>query len=208
MVRSLDMNPVYQSLRMALSQADADLAAIRGQMNAQQSVIGQLRGRVQAVPEVEAELVRLNRDYEINKKQYDTLVQRLESARLSEQAEQSTDNVKFRVIEPPVLPVKPSGPPRKLLTLLVLAAAAAAGLGVAVLMVLLHPTVASRSVLEKIAGIPVVGTISSALRPDQLALQRRQMLLVGAAVSSLLFICVLNLLLSEPLRALLRSGKG
>jgi len=29
MVRSLDMNPVYQNLRLALSQADADLAALK-----------------------------------------------------------------------------------------------------------------------------------------------------------------------------------
>jgi len=104
MVRSLDMNPVYQNLRLSLSQADADLAAIRGQMQAQQALIGELRGRVEAIPEVEAELARLNRDYEVNKQQYDTLVQRLESAKISEQAEQSADNVKFRVIEPPIVP--------------------------------------------------------------------------------------------------------
>ena len=110
MVRSLDMNPVYQSLRLSLSQADADLAAVRGQMQAQQAVVAELRSRVEAIPEVEAELARLNRDYEINKKQFDTFLQRLESAKISEQAEQSNDNVKFRVIEPPSVPVKPSGP--------------------------------------------------------------------------------------------------
>ena len=81
MMRSLNMNPVYQNLRMQLSQADADLAEMRGQIGAQQSVIADLRSRVDAIPEVEAELARLNRDYEVNKKQYDTLLQRLESAR-------------------------------------------------------------------------------------------------------------------------------
>jgi hypothetical protein len=43
MVRSLDMNPVYQNLRLSLSQADADLAAVRGQMQAQQAVVAELR---------------------------------------------------------------------------------------------------------------------------------------------------------------------
>ena len=43
MVRSLDMNPVYQNLRLALSQADADLAAVRGQIQAQQGLVGGLR---------------------------------------------------------------------------------------------------------------------------------------------------------------------
>ena len=68
MVRSLDMNPVYQNLRLSLSQADADLAEMRGQMAAQQAVIADLRSRVNAIPEVEAELSRLNRDYEVNKR--------------------------------------------------------------------------------------------------------------------------------------------
>ena len=140
MVRSLDMNPVYQNLRLALSQADADLAAVRGQIQAQQGVVGGLRSRVQAIPEVEAELSRLNRDYEINKQQYDTLLQRLESAKISEQAEQSSENVKFRIIEPPMVPVKPSGPMRMQLNLLVLFAAFGAGIGLAVLLALLHPT--------------------------------------------------------------------
>ena len=70
---------------------------------------------------------RLNRDYEINKQQYDTLLQRLESAKISEQAEQSADNVKFRVIEPPIVPVRPSGPDRVALNALVLLAALGAG---------------------------------------------------------------------------------
>jgi len=83
MARSLDLNPVYQNLRMSLSQADADLAELRGQMAAQQAVIADLRSRVDAIPEVEAELTRLSRDYEVNKQQYDTLLQRLESAKIS-----------------------------------------------------------------------------------------------------------------------------
>ena len=141
MVRSLDMNPVYQNLRLALSQADADLAAIRGQMAAQQASIAELRSRVDAIPEVEAELARLNRDYEVNKRNYDTLVQRLESAKISESAEQSADNVKFRVIEPPIVPFKPSGPERAMLNVMVLLAALGAGIGLAVLLAQLRPTI-------------------------------------------------------------------
>jgi polysaccharide chain length determinant protein (PEP-CTERM system associated) len=37
LVRSLDMNPVYQNLRLALSQADADIAELRGQMASRNS---------------------------------------------------------------------------------------------------------------------------------------------------------------------------
>ncbi len=80
-----------------------------------------------AVAEGEAELARLNRDYEVNKRNYDTLVQRLESARISESAEQSADNLKFRVIEPPIVPDKPGGPKRLEMNVMVLIAALGAG---------------------------------------------------------------------------------
>jgi len=207
-VRSLDMNPVYQNLRLALSQADADLAALRGQIQAQQAVVADLRSRINAIPEVEAELARLNRDYEVNKRQYDTLLQRLESARISEEAEQSDDNVKFRVIEPPAVPVKPSGPPRPALNAVVLAVALAAGLGLAALLALMHPTFATRDLLEKVTGVRVVGTITAALSTDRVRWYHRQSLLVGGAFSLLLIVFALNHVLSEPLRAMLRSVTG
>jgi polysaccharide chain length determinant protein (PEP-CTERM system associated) len=207
-VRSLDMNPVYQNLRLGLSQADADLAAVRGQMQAQQAVIGQLRNRVEAIPEVEAELARLNRDYEINKRNYDTLVQRLESAKISESAEQSADNVKFRVIEPPIVPFKPSGPERAILNTVVLLAALGAGIGLAVLLAQLRPTFTARDVLQRITGVPVIGTISAAIQEAVVPWYRRQGLMVGAAVSLLVVVFLLNLILTTPLRTALRAVTG
>jgi len=107
-------------------------------------------------PKSKPELVRLNRDYEVNKTQYDTLLQRLESARISESAEQNTDSVKFRVIEPPTVPIKPSGPVRPMLDSLVLLAALGAGLGLAILIAQMHPTFTTRDLLQKVTGIRVL----------------------------------------------------
>jgi polysaccharide chain length determinant protein (PEP-CTERM system associated) len=204
-VRSLDMNPVYQNLRLSLSQADADLAAIRGQLQAQNALIGELQARVQAVPEVEAELARLNRDYEVNKRNYDTLLQRLESARISESAEQSADNVKFRVIEPPLVPFKPSGPERAILNTLVLLASLGAGIGLAIALGQLRPTFATRELLQKVSGVPVIGAITTAVRGALVPWYRRQGVMVGTAVGLLLVAFLLNLVLNAPLRAALRA---
>jgi polysaccharide chain length determinant protein (PEP-CTERM system associated) len=205
MVRSLDMNPVFQNLRLQLSQADADIAELRGQMAAQQAVVAELRSRVNTIPEVEAELARLNRDYEVNRQQYDTLLTRLESAKISQEADQNTDNVKFRIIEPPSLPVKPSGPNRPVLNTMVLLASLAAGLGVAILLGQLHPTFSTRDILQKVAGIPVLGAISAALREEVVPWYRRQSTLVAGAAALLVAAYGLNLLLTEPLRVALRS---
>jgi polysaccharide chain length determinant protein (PEP-CTERM system associated) len=202
------MNPVYQNIRLQLSTADADLASVRGQMDAQQRLISELRARVNAVPEVEAELARLNRDYEVNKRQYDTLLERLESAKISEQAEQSSENVKFRVIEPPTVPFKPSGPHRATLNSLVLLAALAAGIGLAILLGQLHPTFSTRDTLQRIAGIPVVGSITTAVHEIMLPWYRRESVLVGGAVVLLIAVFALNVALTEPIRAALRLVAG
>jgi len=208
MVRSLDMNPVYQNLRMQLSQADADLAALRGQLSAQQALVSDLQSRVKAVPEVEAELSRLNRDYEVNKRNYDTLVQRLESARISESAEESADNVKFRVIEPPIVPFKPSGPERAILNTLVLFAALGAGVGLAAVLGQMRPTFTTRDVLQKVTGVRVIGAITLAVQQAFVPWYRRQGTMIGAAISLLVVVFVLNLLLTTPLRAALRAVTG
>jgi polysaccharide chain length determinant protein (PEP-CTERM system associated) len=205
LARSLDTNPVYQNLRMSLSQADADLAELRGQIGAQRAVIADLRSKVNAIPEIEAELSRLNRDYEVNKEQYDTLLQRLESAKISQQADQNTDNVKFRIIEPPTVPVKPSGPNRPLLDSMVLLAALAAGVGIAVLLAQLHPTFTNRETLQRLAGIPVLGSLSAAVREAFVPWYRRQSTLVAGAAALLVAAYVLNILLTEPMRAALRQ---
>ena len=177
-------------------------------MAAQQAVVADLRSRVNSIPEVEAELARLNRDYEVNKQQYDTLLQRLESAKISQSADQNTENVKFRIIEPPTMPVKPSGPIRPLLNTMVLLAALAGGIGLAVLLTQLHPTFTTREVLQKIAGIPVLGPLSLAFQNEFVPWYRRQSTLIGASAALLLVVYVLNIVLTEPLRSALRHLTG
>lgn len=208
LVRSLDMNPVYQNLRLALSQADADLAEIRGQISGQQGAVADLRSRVNTIPEVEAELSRLDRDYAVNRQQYDTLLQRLESAKISEQAEQSSENVKFRVIQPPTLPAAPSGPVRLLLDAAVLVAALGGGVVLAGMLALLHPTFSTRDMLQRIGGVPVLGSITAASSEGSVPWYRRQSILAGGALGLLLAVFVLNVLMSEPLRAVFRKISG
>ena len=118
------------------------------------------------MPEIEAELARLNRDYEINKQQYDTLAQRLESARISESAEQNVENVKFRVIEPPIVPVQAERSGARLaLNSLVLLAAIAAGVGLAVLLAqLVSDLHVPGTCWRRSPGVPVIGSITAALQ--------------------------------------------
>ena len=208
MMRSLDMNPVYQSMKISLSQADAELAEVRGQISAQEQAIGGLRSRMDAIPQVEAELAQLNRDYQVNKAQYDQLLQRLESARISQRADQSTGDVKFRVIDPPTMPNVPSGPERTLLSALVLLASLGAGLGFALLLQQIRPVFSTKDTLRQVTGLPVLGSVTAAVLHSFVPWYRRQTALVGGALAALLAAFLLNLLLQQNLRGMLRNLLG
>ena len=69
----LAANPVYQGIRMQLSQADVEVAALRRQVSDQQARIEETRKMINVAPEVEAEYARLNRDYDVTRGQYQAL---------------------------------------------------------------------------------------------------------------------------------------
>ena len=80
-------NPIYQSIQLALNQVDVEIAGLKGELSDHQQKVTELRRMVDTMPQVEAEYARLNRDYNVNKAQYTALVERLEKARLGEEAE-------------------------------------------------------------------------------------------------------------------------
>jgi len=159
-MNSLDLNPVYQSLKISISEANAELSELSEQISAAESSVAYLRRMVDTIPEVEAQLARLNRDYEVNQTQHTALLQRFESARLSEEAEFSNEEIKFRIIEPPVVPLKPVGPNRVLFATVVLLAGFAIGGALAYLLNLVNPVFNSIDDLRQILKLPVLGSIS------------------------------------------------
>jgi polysaccharide chain length determinant protein (PEP-CTERM system associated) len=205
---SLDLNPVYQNMRISLSQAETELAELRGQIGTQQQLVTALRGRLDAIPEVEADLLRLTRDYDVNKRQYEELLQRLDSARISEQADQNTEDVKFRVIEPPAVPLAPSGPPRVTLSALVLLGSIAAGLLLAFLLQQIRPVFSTRDALRQVTGLPVIGAVTVAIAEAFVPWYRRQVTLVSGALLALIAVFLLNVLLQDNVRAALRNLVG
>lgn len=152
-------NPVYQNIQLALNQADVEIAAMRRELGDRQSKIAELRRLVDTAPEVEAEFARLNRGYDITRAQYAALVDRLEKARLGEEAE-ATGSVRFEVIDPPNARFQPVAPDRLKLTAVVLIAGLGAGFGVAFLLHQMKPVFTSGRTLREITGLPVLGVVS------------------------------------------------
>jgi hypothetical protein len=133
-------------------------------------------------PEVEAQLAQLNRDYEVNRENYQKLVERRESARLSGNLSSATDMLTFRVIEPPTAPNVPSGPNRLRLFSLVFAAALAAGLAAAFLLSQLRPTFLSQTALRDATGLTILGSINMNWTGEQTVRRKRRLYALSAAV--------------------------
>lgn len=179
---NLNANPVYQQLRVSLSNIETELASLRPQLEQKQSTVAYLKRMVDTIPTMEAEMNRLDRDYDVVKRQYDALVQRLESARLSDEVQSDSEQITFDVIEPPRLPLTPAAPNRELLFSVVLGAAIAAGLGVAFLLSQHSPVFYTTQSLQAFTGLPVFGSVGFA-RAQRF---RRQDLVLGASVGVLL----------------------
>ena len=122
-----------------------------------------------------AEQTRLNRDYEVLKRQYDELLLDREQVRLRSGVQSKTDAVTFRVIEPPSRPVVPVAPNRPLLLSVILIVALAIGAGIAFTKGQLQTTFPTQARLEQVTGLPVLGSISEFFTAERLA-ERRQRL--------------------------------
>lgn len=156
----LDKNPVYQQLKMSLTQAQTDLSVLRARIKEYEAKKQNLERKVGELPRIEAELKRLTQQYEVSSKKYEELVQRQETASFSEQAAEVGEAVKIKIIDPPRVPHIPSGPNRSLYNAAVLFAALGIGLALSFVLAQLKPVVYDVKKLREISGFPVLGGVS------------------------------------------------
>jgi len=89
---SITVDSVLQDLQIRLNSADVRVATLQAEVERSNSRVGELRRLVTTTPQIEAEMAQLNRDYGVTKTQYEQLLQRLESARISDQATRATSS--------------------------------------------------------------------------------------------------------------------
>ncbi|MBS0377871.1 MAG: hypothetical protein JSS29_05235 [Proteobacteria bacterium] len=197
-------NPVYQGIRLQLSQADVEVAAAQRQVNDSQTRIDDLRKMINTAPEVEAEYARLNRDYDITKGQYQALVERLNRAKLSDQADE-TGVVRFDIVDPPTGSDRPVGPDRVRLILTVLLGGLAAGIGVAYFMHQLRPVFTSTRQLTELTQLPVLGSVSMTWLERHRAQGRRTIWAYSLAAGALVLLGLITLAVQGPTARLIHG---
>jgi polysaccharide chain length determinant protein (PEP-CTERM system associated) len=197
-------NPVYQNIQLQLHEADVQIAALRGELRDFNGNVATLRHALDTAPEVEAEYTRLTRDYEVTQTQYNALLQRLEQARVSEEA-QRTGIVDFQVLDPPIASYSPIFPARPLFLVLVLFVACGAGVGVAWLLSKLRPVFLHGRALAEVTGLPVIGVVSLAWVQRHHSARRREYLGYAAIAGLLVVVTALVTLAHEPGSRLVQS---
>ena len=183
-------NPLYQELVLLLTQTEADISSFKTRVVSLEAKQKKLKNLVDVVPQIEAELQRLNRDYEVHKKNYNELVQRREQARISEDVESGTEQVKFRIIEPPFVGSSAAFPNRPLFDFVVLVLSLGIGYGIGLLISLFQPVFYNQTELSNQLGRAVLGTISKFDTPEVLAKRRKNQLMFLLANIALLFVGV------------------
>lgn len=181
-------SPVTQQLNVALSEAEANVAALKARVDEYSKRHQRAREMSAAVPEVDAKLAQLNRDYEINKDNYEKLIERREAARLSGEMTATADMIKFRIIDPPIVPARPTGPNRVRLLAAVLALSVAAGLGIALVLSQLRPTFLSAATLREMTALPVLGSVSMNWTDKEVSRRRRSQVAFGLSLASLVIV--------------------
>ena len=184
-------NEFLQQLKLSLSEVELELTTLRAQKRDQEKQVDFLRKYVDTIPEVEAELADLNRDYLVNKAQYEKLLERLESARLSEGIEESGDKVKFRIINPPQRALSPSGPPTLIFLAAVLVAAVGVGVGLAFVLNEVNPVFCTATEISTSLGIPVLGSVTLKWTDAERSKNNKRLLQLFVSFTALLAVFVI-----------------
>ena len=184
-VAAQSRNPVYQQLSVALAEAEATVASMKARVAEYEKRYEELKASANAVPQVEAEFVQLNRDYDVTRRNYEQLLSRRESVNMSGEMDTNASVIDFRVIDPPQVPSAPASPNRPLLMSMVLIAALGGGIAFSFLVSQLRPTFHDQRRLRKVSGLPVFGTVVMVWTAAQRAKWKRGLVAFVLALVSL-----------------------
>ncbi len=180
---AIQRNPLYQRLRHQLSETRTEIAALETRMRITEGFLQEALDRSIRISEFEAELAELMRDYEVNRTLYSDLLRRRENARVSMSMDEKGQGLSFKIQEPAVLPLKPSG--LRLLHFMMAGLILGVGIPLAIIaaVIQLDPRVRQYAVLQQELKLRVLGVIPTLQTPKERATGR----VVNAALVLVVF---------------------
>jgi polysaccharide chain length determinant protein (PEP-CTERM system associated) len=157
--RTTISNNAYEQVQVQLVQEQSQIAALQQRVVDSQAGVKRLQALAQTAPSIEAQAQDIDRNYDVLKKNYDELVSRREATNLSQAADTKADQIQFRVVDAPQVPLAPIAPNRPVLFSAVLMAGVLGGLLIPIMLAQIDR---SFSTLQRLRGLglPVVGGVS------------------------------------------------
>jgi polysaccharide chain length determinant protein (PEP-CTERM system associated) len=157
--RTTISNGAYEQVQVQLVQEQSQIAALQQRLTDAQANVKRLSTLAATAPSIEAQAQDIDRNYDVLKKNYDELVSRREATNLSQAADTKADQIQFRVVDAPQVPLAPIAPNRPVLFSAVLMAGVLGGLLIPIMLAQIDR---SFSTLQRLRGLglPVVGGVS------------------------------------------------
>ena len=193
---SVITNPYIQSIKVEMNTVDANIASIRSRVEMFEQRLTKSQDELNTRLSIETQIQNLNRDYDAIKRNYDQLLASREQASMSKKVDDQAEALKFKIADAPNVPLKPSSPNRELLFSVVLVAGIGMGVGVALLIYMLRPTVMSTAQLRQLTGLPILGTISMKISPVLEEKYRQDVLLFNLTFLGLIVVYALFMAVS------------
>jgi protein tyrosine kinase modulator len=180
-------NRLYEQVMLENIGAIGDVRRLEAREISQVAQVADLVEKSKRVPEILAEQSELKRNFSNLKSKLKKLQKQKIDIELQQGVTSTEQAVTFRVIEPPVTPQKPSGPPRLLYMIAVLVGALVSGFGVALLLSQLKPVIITVEQLRNHFDLPVLGNVTRSMS-DVETRQRSTELLGYAGSTAMLFV--------------------
>jgi polysaccharide chain length determinant protein (PEP-CTERM system associated) len=182
-----NLSELNQEIRLEISRLESQIASLKVRESDFNRRISDLNSKIDLIPQIEAESTALNRDYGITKQKYEELLSRKESADLSRRADVSSEELQFRIIEPPLVADRPTGPARIIFYIGVLVVGFGSGIAVAFLISQLSPILVHANQLSSRLSFPILGLVTH-LDIQQIRKRNRNRILVFALSSGAILV--------------------
>ncbi len=132
----------------------------------------------------------LARDIDVTEEIYNMLLQKLETAKITQRLETSREGTRYTIVDPPRLPLKPAKPNKPLVILMGLLLGAGSGIGLIFGLEFMDQSILDVEDAKKTLGLPILGAISRITTQEAVNKERsrRSFLITIGAIAALVLI--------------------
>jgi succinoglycan biosynthesis transport protein ExoP len=170
----LEMESQLKANRLEIANREAEIKD-------EQNKINQYQARLNMAPVMEQQFADITRDYDQSKTDYEALLAKKNQSEMSTDLEKTQQGERFRMLDPPNVPVRPYKPNRLMLCGAGLAVGLLLGGGLAFSQEKLSGKIYSEREIKKLVPFDVIAEIPQIENSEELWFHRRRAWIAGAA---------------------------